>query len=286
MSAPASARPLVVALYAPADRPERFEKALGAGADAVILDLEDAVAASRKTDARAQLGAFAAAWEERPDRPAVQVRVNAPGSPWHADDLAALAALPAEFGIRLPKTQSPDDAAAVLTAAPGRTVHALLESALAVERAFDIASAGVASIAAGEADLRADLGVPAGAAGEPGLLWSRSRIVNAAAAAGLPAPLMAVWADVSDLEGLERSCRDGRALGYGGRTAIHPRQVEVIRRAFTPDAAEVERARTIVERVRTASEAGSGALVLDDGTFLDIAMVRAAERVLALAGEQ
>jgi len=285
MSAPSSARPLVVALYAPADRPERFEKALGAGADAVILDLEDAVAASRKADARAQLGAFAAAWE-RPDRPAVQVRVNAPGSSWHADDLAALAALPAEFGIRLPKTQSPGDVAAVLAAAPGRTVHALLESALAVERAFDIASAGVASIAAGEADLRADLGVPAGAAGEPGLLWSRSRIVNAAAAAGLPAPLMAVWADVSDLEGLERSCRDGRALGYGGRTAIHPRQIEVIRRAFTPDAAEVERARTIVERVRTASEVGSGALVLDDGTFLDIAMVRAAERVLALAGEQ
>jgi citrate lyase subunit beta/citryl-CoA lyase len=94
---------------------------------------------------------------------------------------------------------------------------------------------------------------------------------------------MAVWADVSDLDGLERSCRTGRLLGYGGRAAVHPRQIDVIRRAFTPDAAEVERARTIVERVRTAAADGTGALVLDDGTFLDVAMVRAAERILAIA---
>jgi citrate lyase subunit beta/citryl-CoA lyase len=277
-------RPVVVALYAPADRPERFGGALDAGADAVIVDLEDAVTATRKADARAALAAFADAWTARGARaPAVQVRVNARGSQWHDDDLAAVVALPEAFGIRLPKTQSPDDVAAVREAAPGRDVHALLESALAVERAFEIASAGATSITAGEADLRADLGVPAGAAGEPGLAWSRGRLVNAAAAAGLPAPLMAVWADVSDFDGLERSCRAGRVLGYGGRTAIHPRQVDVIRRAFTPDADEVARARTIVERVQTAASAGAGAVVLDDGTFLDIAMVRAAERILALA---
>jgi citrate lyase subunit beta/citryl-CoA lyase len=277
-------RPVVVALYAPADRPERFRTALDAGADAVIVDLEDAVTATRKGEARAALASFADEWTSHgAGAPAVQVRVNARGSQWHDDDLAAVVALPEVFGIRLPKTQSPDDVAAVREAAPGRDVHALLESALAVERAFEIASAGVASIAAGEADLRADLGVPAGAAGEPGLAWSRGRLVNAAAAAGLPAPLMAVWADVSDLDGLERSCRAGRVLGYGGRTAIHPRQVDVIRRAFTPDADEIARARTIIERVQTAASAGAGAVVLDDGTFLDIAMVRAAERILALA---
>lgn len=279
-----TSRPIVVALYAPADRPERFGKALDAGADAVIVDLEDAVTASRKADARAALTAFAEEWAARgADAPAVQVRVNARGSHWHDDDVAAVAALPRAFGIRLPKTQSADDVAAVREAAPRRDVHVLLESALAVERAFDIASAGVASIAAGEADLRADLGVPAGAAGEPGLAWSRARIVNAAAAAGLAAPLMAVWADVADLDGLDRSCRAGRALGYGGRTAIHPRQIDVIRRAFMPDAAEVERARTIVARLGAAAADGSGAIVLDDGTFLDVAMVRSAERILAVA---
>lgn len=277
-------RPIVVALYAPADRPERFEKALDAGADAVIVDLEDAVAPSRKASARASLTEFAEAWASRgAAAPAVQVRVNARGARTHDEDVAAVADLPAAFGIRLPKTQSADDVAAVRAAAPGREIHALLESALALERAFEIAQAGVASVAVGEADLRAEIGVPAGREGEPGLAWSRARVVNAAAAAGLPLPLMAVWADVADLEGLEASCRVGRALGYAGRTAIHPRQIEVIRRVFTPHADEVERARRIVERVRTAAADGTGAFVLDDGTFIDIAMVKAAQRILAAA---
>lgn len=114
-------------------------------------------------------------------------------------------------------------------------------------------------------------------------MWSRSRIVNAAAAAGLPTPLMAVHADVADLDGLEASCRSGRALGFGGRTAVHPRQIAVIRRAFTPEAGEIARAQSIVDRVRSAAADGSGAFLLDDGTFIDVAMVRAAERVLSAA---
>lgn len=280
-----TSRPIVVALYAPADRPERFGKALDAGADAVIVDLEDAVTASRKTEARAALADFAAAWGERgADAPAVQVRVNARGSAAHEDDLAAVASLPSAFGIRLPKTESVDDVAAIRAALPGRDVHALLESALSIERAFEIAGSGVAAIAAGEADLRAELGVPAGPVGEPGLAWSRSRIVNAAAAAGLPMPLMAVWADVTDLDGLEISCREGRVLGYAGRTAVHPRQIDVIRRVFTPGPDEVARAQRIVDRVRAAALDGTGAFVLEDGTFIDLAMVRAAERILAAAG--
>ncbi|MCC3275380.1 CoA ester lyase [Arthrobacter sp. zg-Y20] len=282
-------RPVMVALYAPADRPERFAKALQAGADAVIVDLEDAVAASRKDAARAALTDFAACWEEcreadGGDAPAVQVRVNARGSRAHDADLAAVAALPPEFGVRLPKTQSGADVAAFRAVLPGRQAHALLESALSIERAFEIAGSGVASIAAGEADLRAELGIPAGPAGEAGLAWPRSRIINAAAAAGLPAPLMAVYAHVRDVDGLAASCRAGRALGFAGRTAVHPRQIEVIRRVFTPDAAELARAQGIVERVQAAARDGSGAFVLADGTFLDVAMLRAAERVLALGG--
>lgn len=279
-------RAIIVALYAPADRRERFEKAFDAGADAVIVDLEDAVAASRKADARRALAAFAAAWEARGvDAPAVQVRINGVGSPAHDADLSAVADLPAAFGLRLPKTQSPEDVARIRSAVPGRAVHALLESALSIERAFEIACSGVTTIATGEADLRAELGVPAGPAGEAGLAWSRSRVINAAAAAGLPAPLMAVYADVADLAGLEASCRTGRAMGFGGRTAVHPRQIETIRRAFTPEAAEVERAQRIVDSVRSAAADGTGAFVLDDGTFIDIAMVRAAERILAAAGD-
>ena len=278
-------RSTIVALYAPADRPERFEKALGAGADAVIVDLEDAVAASRKEVGRAALTDFAAAWEALRERaPTVQVRVNGIGSSAHDADLAALAELPAAFGVRLPKTQSAEDVATLRDALPGREVHALLESAISIERAFEIACSGVSSIATGDADLRAELGVPTGPEGEAGLAWSRRRIVNAAAAAGLPAPLMAVFADVADLDGLEASCRAGRALGFAGRTAVHPRQLEVIRRVFTPGEAEVARAQHIVDRVRFAAADGTGAFVLEDGTFIDIAMVRAAERVLQQAG--
>ncbi|WP_461170866.1 HpcH/HpaI aldolase/citrate lyase family protein [Arthrobacter sp. Z1-15] len=280
-------RPIVVALYAPADRPERFEKALRAGADAVIVDLEDAVTASRKEDARAALTDFAALWEACGEgAPAVQVRVNASGSSAHDADVTAVAALPAAFGVRLPKTQSAADVEALRAALPGRQVHALLESALSIERAFEIASSGVSTIATGEADLRAELGVPAGPGGEAGLAWSRSRIVNAAAAAGLPAPLMAVYADVVDVEGLEASCRAGRALGFSGRTAVHPRQLDIIRRVFTPDASEVARAQSIVDQVSAAAVDGTGAFVLEDGTFIDVAMVRAAERVIDLAGAE
>lgn len=280
-----TAQPTMIALYAPADRPERFGKALDAAADAVIVDLEDAVTATRKDQARAALAAFAEEWLSRDpeQRPAVQVRVNARGSRWHDDDVNAVGGLPQEFGIRLPKTQSADDVRAVQTAASDRSVHALLETALAVERAFEIASSGVASIAAGEADLRSDLGIPAGWVGEPGLAYSRARLVNASAAAGLPSPLMAVWADVADLDGLEQSCLVGRALGYAGRTTIHPRQIATIRRVFTPSPAEVDRARGILERVASAAADGTGAFVLEDGTFIDVAMVRIAERIVAAA---
>lgn len=112
---------------------------------------------------------------------------------------------------------------------PGHALHALIESPLGVESAFEIASAG---IGLGEADLRSALGV----ATAEHLGWQRARIVNAAAAAGLEPPAMSVYADVRDLEGLRASCEAGRASGFVGRAAIHPAQLPVIREAFTPSA--------------------------------------------------
>ena len=272
-------RIVLTALYVPADRPDRVAKALAAGADQVIVDLEDAVAPSAKEAARVALAeALAGA---APGAPPVQVRVNARGSAWHEDDLAAVAALTTDVAVRLPKTASPDDVAAVRGLAPGRRIHALIESAIGVERAFDIASSGVSTIALGEADLRSQLGLPSGS--DEGLQWIRSRVVNAAAAAGLPAPKMSAYADVRDAEGLAGSCAAGRALGFLGRTAIHPSQLPVIERAFRPSAAEAERAREIVSRVGSAAADGSGTVVLEDGTFLDVAMVDAARRTVALA---
>ena len=271
----------LTALYVPGDRPDRVAKALAAGADVVIVDLEDAVAPSSKDLARNALGEALTGRDA--GGPAVQVRVNAAGSPWHDDDLAAVAALDGEVGVRVPKVESAAQVADIASRVPGRPIHALIESAMGVERAFEIASAGVASIALGEADLRSQLGLPRGAAGEPGLAWTRSRMVNAAAAAALPAPQMSAYTDVRDLDGLAASCAGGRALGFLGRTAIHPAQLPVIRAAFTPSPEEVARAREIVERVGSAAADGSGTVVLADGTFLDVAMLAQARRTLALA---
>lgn len=267
----------ITALYVPGDRPDRIAKALGAGADVVVVDLEDAVAASAKDAARRHLSGLGPA----PAGASVQVRVNGAGTPWHPLDLAAVAALPAEVGVRMPKVESAADVHRARAAVPDRPLHALIESALGVEHAFEIARAGVATVCLGEADLRSDLGLPHD--GDEGLTWARSRIVNAAAAAQLPPPMMSVHADVRDLEALAESCRRGRRLGLLGRAAIHPRQLPVIRAAFAVSEAEAARASEILAAFDDARQRGSGVAVLADGTFLDTAMVVQARRILAVA---
>lgn len=263
-------------LYVPGDRPERIEKALASGADVVILDLEDAVSPAVKDVARASVAEFAAATDR-----ALQVRVNGFDTPWHAADLAMVAGLQPTVGLRLPKCE----VAAAVAAIPvgDRRLHLLVESAIGVERALELASCSgsVGSIALGEADLRADLAVT----GDDGLAYARGRIVNAAAAAGLPSPAMSVYPNHRDLDGLAASCRRGRELGFLGRAAIHPGQLPVIREAFTPTADEVAAARQIVEAAGTAEVAGRGALALPDGRFVDAAVVRRARSVLAIAGQ-
>ncbi|PRX50884.1 citrate lyase subunit beta/citryl-CoA lyase [Prauserella shujinwangii] len=271
--------PPLTLLYVPADRPDRVRKALASAADVVLVDLEDAVAPARKDEARA-----AAARLLADARRPVQVRINPPGTPWHDDDVAAVAGLPGAVGARVPKIETPGAVTALAAALPGRALHPLIESALGVEHALAIATASpqVASIGLGEADLRSDLGVD----DEAGLGWARSRVVVAARAARLPPPAMSAYPHVRDIEGLVASCRAGKALGFLGRTAIHPAQLDPIRAAFLPTADEVARAREVVARLDGARRAGTGALVLADGTFLDTAMLERANTVLALAGVQ
>ncbi|TCO59824.1 HpcH/HpaI aldolase/citrate lyase family protein [Actinocrispum wychmicini] len=270
-----STAPPLTLLYVPADRPDRVAKALTSEADVVLVDLEDAVAPSRKDEARATLRLLT-----ETSRP-VQVRINHASTPWHSDDIAAIARLPLAVGARIPKVESPDEVHALADALPGRALHLLIESALGVERALAIATASpqVTSIGLGEADLRSDLRV----ADDTGLTWARSRIIVAARAARLPPPVMSAYPNVRDLDGLAASCRAGRALGFRGRTAIHPAQLDTIRAAFLPTADEIERAREVMARLDNAITAGVGAIALADGTFLDVAMVEQARTVLALA---
>jgi citrate lyase subunit beta/citryl-CoA lyase len=249
--------PVLTWLYVPGDRPDRVEKAIASRAHAVIVDLEDGVAADAKADARASVAEQLRTRREKP----VYVRVNG-GSD---EDLAAVASLPIA-GVVVPKVERPEDVPEL-----DLPVNALVEGALGVENAFAIAShPRVRGISLGEADLRSQVG-----ALEEGLDAWRARIVNAAVAAGLPRPPQSVYPHVRDLEGLARSCRRGRAVGHLGRAAIHPDQLETIEQAYLPTQAELDAARATLERV------GPG--TIDGGAFVDAAMLGAARDLVALA---
>ncbi|MER7499300.1 aldolase/citrate lyase family protein [Nonomuraea pusilla] len=272
---------LLTWLYAPADRPAVVAKALAAGADAVVVDLQDAVAADRKDVARETLAEHLAAWSEQAGAHGVElhVRVNEPGGDPGARDLAILGSLDGVDGIdvvRVPRVEQPDDLDPVREAWGDRALrlHPLIETARGLRQAFEIAAApDVAAISLGEGDLSVDLGVT----DEDGLTWARSRLVVAAAAAGLPAPSMSVFGDLSDERGLAGSCALGRRLGMRGRAAIHPRQLPAIVEAFTPGAREIALAQQVID----AAERSGGARRLADGRFVDAPVVAAARRVLA-----
>jgi citrate lyase subunit beta/citryl-CoA lyase len=259
-------------LYVPGDRPEVVRKARDSGADVVIVDLEDAVAPDRKEYARS---ATVELLSEAAGDTAVPLHVRV-----HTEaDVLSLAGLPGLAELRLPKITHAASVHHIAAVAPGVALCPLLESALGIEHAYSVAASHpqVRSIALGEADLRADLGVR----DDAGLDWSRSRVVVAARAAGLAPPAQSVFPDVRDLDGLWASCARGRALGFLGRAAIHPRQLPVIERAFRPTPREIEAAAEIV----AAAAADEGALALPDGRFVDAAVVASARRTLALAGE-
>ncbi|WP_427891658.1 HpcH/HpaI aldolase/citrate lyase family protein [Kribbella sp. GL6] len=269
---------MLTALYVPANRPDRFAKAVAAGPDLVVFDLEDAVPVADKADARGWAVAWVAANAARP----VEIRVNALHSPWIADDLAAISAV-RSVRLRVPKVESAADVQAVLEKVPSARITALIESPLGVERAFEIATASpqVVAVALGEADLSSALGVD----GPAGLAWSRARLVSASRAAGLGAPMMSVYPNVNDLDGLRHTSQEGRALGFVGRTAIHPRQLSTIVEAFTPTPAQVAAAQELLDAVEKADVAGGGVLVLPDGRMVDPAMIGRAREVTALARE-
>ncbi len=265
-------------LYVPGSDRRMMEKALASDADAVVLDLEDAVAPNRKEEARTQVREVLRGMPAKP----VVVRVNSVRSGLLEADLRAIAG-PGLAAVRLPKVESPEDVhyAVEFLALAGwpATIQCLLESALGGERAFEIARAHqrVVSLGLGEADLMADLGV----SDDAGLTYARSRLVVAARAAGLPGPTQNVYTNIRDLDGLRRSTEEGKRLGFTARSVIHPSHLAVVNDVFTPTEEEVQRAQDLVDRLRSAVATGTGAFALDDGRFVDLAVVEAARRTLA-----
>ncbi len=257
-------------LYAPASRPDLITKALDSDVHAVIVDLEDAVAPAAKPDARRAASELLSDPLPKP----VYVRINGPETGCWEADVEALAGTAID-GLVVPKVEGTAALDRIAARVPGAwRLRCLLESALGIERAFELAAHDrVAGISIGEADLRAQTG-----ASEAGLDWARSRVVFAAVAAGRPRPPQSVYTGVDDLEGLRRSCAHGRALGHLGRTAIHPSQLPVILDSYLPTPAEAAAAEELVEESRRHD----GGFVAD-GKFVDEGVVESARVTLELA---
>ncbi|WP_262849046.1 HpcH/HpaI aldolase/citrate lyase family protein [Mumia quercus] len=278
-------------LYVPGNAPDKLAKVLGRGADAVIVDLEDAVPWASKDEARATVAAWLQALGGQTEGVEIWVRVN-PG-PLGVEDVAAVVA-PALRGVMVAKTESRadldaiDDALGKAEAREGLDagsvgVVPLLESASAVLEARAIAAAPrVVRLQVGEADLAADLGL-----GEDvdDADWApiRSQVVLVSAAAGISAPVAPVSTDFRDLERFAASTRALARRGYVGRACIHPAQVGVVNDVFTPSEDSLARARALVEVFDQAVAEGRGVVVGPDGRMVDEAVVRRARSVIALA---
>jgi citrate lyase subunit beta/citryl-CoA lyase len=262
-------------LFVPGTRPERFGKALASGADAVILDLEDAVAADDKGLARNAIADwFSTASAD--DRRRALVRINDAASPWFDDDLAALRKVGAR-SVLLPKAESARQVSATLAALPGASVLALIESALGVAGVDTVAAAGVSRLVFGTLDFALDLDIDI-EDGASGLAYAASRIAIASRAAGLPAPVAGVTPQLDDRNRLLADLAGARALGFHAKLCIHPSQVAPIHNALRPPAEALEWA----QRVLAADAASPGAARLD-GRMVDRPVVLQAQRTLALA---
>jgi len=261
-------------LFVPADRPERYAKARASGADAVIVDLEDAVAPAAKAGAR---DALANALDEAAP---VVVRVNAAGTPWFEDDLA-LCRHPGVAAVMLPKAEGIDATCYAFEAA-FKDVLPIIESARGVEEARAIARVpGVVRLAFGSIDLAVDLGIDCAAdAGELELLHFRSQVVLASRLGGLAPPADGVSTAIDDAERLRADTERARRLGFGAKLCIHPKQVAAVQAVFTPAPERVEWAR----RVCAAFDAAAGAAVALDGQMVDLPVVERARAVLRSAG--
>lgn len=265
-------------LFSPGSDEHKLRKSLAAGADAVVADLEDAVAMPEKAAAR-ELTARVLA--EAASESLKTVRVNGVDTPYFPEDVDALTGLPLD-AVVLPKA-TPAAVETLATVLGDRLpVVAIVETAVGLREAHEIARHPLtALLVLGAVDLGLELGL------EPRpdrheLVYARSKLVLDSAAAGVRGPVDAVFVNVRDTEGLEAEALYARSLGLRGKACIHPAQVEVVNRVFVPTAAEIERARRIVEAYEQGLREGRGAIAVN-GEMVDLPVVEHARGVLAAA---
>lgn len=267
-------------LFVPGSRPDRFDRAASSGADEVVLDLEDAVAPGAKDAARAsvvdRLRGGGSGW----------VRVNAVGSPHHDADVDAVSGCAGLRGLVLPKAEDPDSLAEVRRRLPVDVgLLALVETAVGVDRARAMATGGVVDrLALGAVDLALDLGADET---DEALLLARSTLVLASRLGGLPAPVDGVTAATGDDGAAREAAARARALGFGGKLCLHPRQLAPVREGFAPTAAQVAWAERVLEASRRHGEdVGEGpepGVFALDGEMVDRPVLVRARAVLARA---
>jgi len=280
-------RPRRSLLYVPGSNSRALQKARGLPADGLILDLEDAVAPDAKENARAIVATALA--DGGYGRRELVLRVNALDTPWGHADLTAAATMPID-AVLLPKVESADRVRLTVSlldtlGAPERIpVWCMLETSLGILYAREIAAASprLAALVLGTSDLTKDLHALSTRDRLP-LLASLGLATLAARAHGL-AILDGVHLDLSDDEGFVASCRQGRELGFDGKTLIHPKQIAPANAAFAPSAEEVAWSRRIIATHAEAAAAGKG-VVLVDGRLIETLHVENARRLVALAEE-
>jgi citrate lyase beta subunit len=275
-------------LFMPGDSVRKMEKATSLGADSIIADLEDAVAISQKQAARQTVAACFARLEFGPSERLI--RINPVSTPlWEEDVAQTIAAGP--DGYVLPKVESAEQVQTVSARlAELETSHGLvpgsirllaqIETAMGVLRAGEIAGADsrLDALLFGAEDLAGDMGARRSREGWE-IFYARGAVVIAAAAYGLPA-IDTVYLELADSDGLTAECHLARGMGFSGKLAIHPRQVEVINRAFSPTAEEIAQAQRLIDAFDAQQAAGTGVFEID-GKMVDMPVVLAARKVVA-----
>ncbi|GAB3109632.1 CoA ester lyase [Aestuariicella hydrocarbonica] len=264
-------------LFVPASRPERFGKALASGADVVVIDLEDAVAAAEKDAARESLRAYL---EANPDL-AVLVRINASGTQEFVQDLELCRQQRGVAAIMVAKAQSVE--ALQLAAATGKPIWPLLETALGITELANMAKVkGVERFCFGALDMGVDLGLKPDTAGAQ-LMLDRVRVdlVLYSTVAGLQAPIETVYPSIDDEATVERIARQASEMGFSGMLCIHPQQLVPIHRGFSPDVTDLDWAR----RVLAAAESGEGVFKFD-GKMVDAPVIQRARLIVSQAGDE
>ena len=267
-------------LFVPGNRPYRFEKAAASGADAVVLDLEDAVPPAEKAAARA---AVRDAWPRLAAHGVpIVVRVNAAASGLLGQDLAALQGLSPQAAVMLPKAESAAHVARVREALAGAAVIPLVETAAGSRGIDEVArSAGVLRLAIGHLDFMADTGMSC-SEGEPELAPLRFAVSVATRLAGIARAVDGVTVQTDEEPRLRADCLRAKRFGFGGKLCIHPKQVRMVHEAFAPDADEVAWAKRVVE----ADAASGGRAVKVDGKMVDAPVVVAARGILERAARR